>query len=319
VTVTRSLSIVAFAGAALLGAPALAQPGPTAANRASELFDKGTALYKQSRWVEAEAAFQQAWDLRKSFDLAANLGDCELEIGQNREAAEHLAYAVREFPLSGKPALRERLQQRSAQARALVGALKVRVNVQGAEVLVDGRKVGVAPLADDVFVDPGAHTIEARLGEYETVRVNVEVARGGSKEVPIVLVKGVAGGDGPNKAVLISGGVVTGVALITGTVLAVVAHAKASDANAKAATLPQPGAASPCGQQAAVCSTIDSDWAARDHLSNASMGVFIVGGAVGLATLGYGLFAPKASPTTGLRVMPSIGTNGAGAILAGTW
>jgi len=319
VTVTRSLSIVAFAGAALLGAPALAQRGPTAANRASELFDKGTALYKQSRWVEAEAAFQQAWDLRKSFDLAANLGDCELEIGQNREAAEHLAYAVREFPLSGKPALRERLQQRFAQARALVGALKVRLNVQGAEVLVDGREVGVAPLADDVFVDPGAHTIEARLGEYEAVRVNVAVARGGSKEVPIALVRRVAGGDGPNKAVLISGGVVTGVALITGTVLAVVAHAKASDANATAATLPQPGAASPCGQQAAVCSTIDSDWAARDHLSNASMGVFIVGGAVGLATLGYGLFAPKAQPATGLRVMPSVGTNGAGAMLVGTW
>jgi hypothetical protein len=32
-----------------------------------------------------------------------------------------------------------------------------------AEVLVDGKAVGTAPLASEVFVEPGAHTIEARL------------------------------------------------------------------------------------------------------------------------------------------------------------
>jgi PEGA domain len=312
---TRGVAVLGIALLASLGSPAMAQTAQSTADRASELFDKGNALYKQSRWAEA-------WDIRKSFDLAANLGDCELQIGQNREAAEHLAYAVREFPLSGKPALRERLQQRFAEARARVGALRVRVSVPGAEVTADGHVVGVAPLAEEVFVDPGAHVLEARLGDYETGRASVEVGPGGSREVALALVRkreGGVGGEESKKALVIGGAALTGLALVTGTVLAVVAHAKASDATAKTATLPQPGATSPCVQQASVCGTIDNDWASRDRLSNASMGVFIGAGAVGLATLGYGLFAPRAQRATGLRLLPSIGASQGGAVLTGAW
>ena len=115
--------------------------------------------------------------------MAANLGDCEMQIGQYREAAEHFTRCV-SSSLSSKPSLKERLQQRFAQARARVGALKVKVSVPGAEVTVDGRAVGIAPLADEVFVEPGAHTVTARLGEYETGRASVQVAQGASRRSP---------------------------------------------------------------------------------------------------------------------------------------
>src|SRR3954468_17757613 len=100
-----------------------------AEDMAGELFDKGDVLYEHARWAEAEVQFQKAWDLRPSFDVAANLGDCELQIGQAREAAEHLAYAVKQFPLSGKAAVQKRLAARFAEARKLVGGLKIEVSV----------------------------------------------------------------------------------------------------------------------------------------------------------------------------------------------
>lgn len=317
----RGFCAAALAGSLFFAGSASAQPKLDPAEQAAQFFDKGTALYKQSRWAEAEVQFQKAWDLRKSFDVAANLGDCELEIGQNAEAAEHMQFAVKEFPLTGKPALRERLQQRFAQARARVGALEVRVSIPGAQVSVDGHVIGLAPLAGEVFVEPGAHVVDAQLGEYEQGRARVEVGKGATAEVTLALVKKDATApSGPNKPIVITGGAVTGVLLVTGAVLAVVAHGKASDADTKLATLGRPGGAAPCAAHVTTCSAIDSDRAMRDKLANASMGVFIGASAVGLATLGYALFAPRGRPaTSGMRVVPLVGAGQGGVALMGAW
>lgn len=323
----RVVSRHGIAAAALVGAiasasPTFAQPSADQTSQATQFFDKGTSLYKQSRWTEAEVQFQKAWDLRRSFDVAANLGDCELEIGQHREAAEHLAFAMREFPLTGKPALRNRLAQRLAVARAQVGTFEIRVSEPGAQVSIDGRSVGLAPINEEVFVDPGTHTVEAKLGDYETGRATVEVVKGASKRVVIALVKRVdqrsGGAEGPNKAVIIGGAAVTGVALLTGAVLAIVATGKGSDADSKLEELRQAGGG--CKANASACQTIDSDLATRDKLSNASMGVFIGAGAVGAATLAYALFAPRGrAATSGLRIVPTVGVGQGGVVMTGAW
>jgi hypothetical protein len=231
-----------------------AQPKPGAATPtgvealAGELFDKGNVFYKQSRWAEAEVQFQKAWDVRRGFDIAANLGDCELQIGQVREAAEHLAYAIREFPLSGKTALRERLQKRFAEAREQVGILKVSADAEGAELVIDGLVVGRSPLSSEVFVDPGVHAVEARLTGYEEARASLEVPKGSSKEVRLVLEKKIAPPPpplpsstigapiappppgGPSKPILISGGATAGVGVVAGVIFTVLANGKAKSA-----------------------------------------------------------------------------------------
>jgi hypothetical protein len=316
----------ALASALLLAGSASAQPRPEgAADPAAAFFDKGEALYKQSRFAEAEAQLQQAWDLRRSFDVAADLGDCELEIGQSREAAEHLAYAVREFPPSGKAALRERLQQRLALARERVGTLKVRVSVPGAEVLVDGKVIGLVPLADDVFVDPGTHVVEARLRDYEAGRASVEVAKGAAKDVAITLTKRPeeppppVEPEGPNQRLLTTGAVIAGAGAGLGVVLSIVSATKGWAADGQLATLQKTGLRMPCPTHMTMCAAIDRDRGLHDALGKGALGAFIGAAMFAFATGGYVLVAPKAPPRTGVQVAPVVGLDRAGVAVVGVW
>jgi hypothetical protein len=324
---SRRASAAVLAGLLTYAQPALAQTQAGATDQARELFEQGAALYKQSRWVEAEAQFQKAWDLRRSFDVAANLGDCEIEVGQFREAAEHLAYAVREFPLSSKPSLKDRLQQRFAQARARVGALKVKVSVPGAEVAVDDRAVGIAPLADEVFVEPGAHTVTARLGEYETGRASVQVAQGASQEVTVALVKSVvppgggnAGPGGASKPLIFTGAALTGAGVIVGAVFAGVSNAKASDVTSMHAAIVKIGPSAACGATpSASCQALQSAIRDQATFGNAAAWSFVAAGAVGASTLIYALAAPRTAKTSGMRVAPLVAADGGGLVLRGQW
>lgn len=335
---SRSLCAAAVLVALSTAREGLAQPKQDAgaphgaADPAVELFDKGNALYRQSRWAEAEVQFQKAWDLKRSFDLAANLGDCELQIGQNREAAEHLAYATREFPLSGKPALKERLWKRFQEARARVGALRVIVDVPGAAVSIDGRKVGVAPLGDEVFVDPGRHVIEVELDGYEVGRADADIEKGASKDTAITLVKKKVSSPtveppvvtgGPSKAVLIAGSVTAGVALGAGVVLAVLANGKAADADDKHDEVAATGGPAACagggGALAKECNALRGLRGDASTFTNAAGWLFIGAGAVGAGTLLYGLLAPREVQKKGMTVAPMVGRGGGGVVFGGRW
>ena len=111
------------------------------------LFQEGNALYDAQKFPEAEAKYQAAWDAKQSYDTAGNLGNVELQIGQNREAAEHLGWAVKHFPPSGSSDKRAFLEKRLAEAIALVGTLDIASNPDGATIWLDGKQLGKTPLA----------------------------------------------------------------------------------------------------------------------------------------------------------------------------
>jgi hypothetical protein len=339
--------------------PAAAQPKPKAApnesafDQAGALFDKGSAYYQQGRWVEAEAAFQKAWELRQSYDVATNLGDCELEIGQARDAAEHLLYALRHFPVVAKPARRERLLQRLQEARKQVGALVVRVNVEGAEVWVDGRKVGLSPLPDEVFVEPGTrHAVEARLVGYAAAQQPVELDKGERIQVVVELVKkeggagavplepvpaSTASGSGSGSALpplppaarpIWPVAVGAGVALIFlggGIGFTVAANGKNGDVASLAAKVE---GRSTCYGQPPIniidgCTALHEAVATRDTLSNAAVVGFGLGGLVALGTVGFSVWS-WSRPGVGasgrvVQIVPTLGAGQRGATVVGTW
>ena len=83
-----------------------------------------------------------------------------------RAAAEHLSYAIREFPAGGRPGLRDALIKRLADVRRAVGALRIQVNKPGADVLIDGSSIWLTPLPGEVFVDRA--TTLSRCGSKAT-------------------------------------------------------------------------------------------------------------------------------------------------------
>ncbi|WP_438034842.1 PEGA domain-containing protein [Sorangium sp. So ce204] len=138
------------------------------------------------RYVEAEAELQSAWELNPTFDVAYNLGNTKYQLKKHREAAKYLSFALRNWPLVKTVAkLKPTAEQRFAESRAQVGAVTVTVSMAGAEVLVDGKGVGRAPLEGEVFVDPGEHRVEARHLDYEPASQTVGVAKGATAEVKL--------------------------------------------------------------------------------------------------------------------------------------
>ena len=187
----HGLQLVVVLGAAFtLASTAAAQtpasaPAPSA--KAEDLFHEALRLVAQQQWPEAEQKFLAAWALNPSYDVAANLGQTEYRLGKHRDAAEHLAYAIRNWPLVGKREPRERAEKRLVEVRTLVASLKVHVNVAGATVLVDGTPVGRSPLDAEVFVDAGTHTVEAKLDGYADARAQVTVEKGATAAPALAL------------------------------------------------------------------------------------------------------------------------------------
>jgi len=136
------------------------------------------------KWEEAERAFSEAWGLKQSYDIAGNLGDVEVYLGRYRDAAEHLEFSLRNWP-AGQEAAKKRTADRYAEAKKSVGTLSLKVS-EGAEITVNGKAVGKSPLPGPVFIEPGAATIEARIGE-KSAKKTVALDVGDSREVEIVI------------------------------------------------------------------------------------------------------------------------------------
>ncbi|WP_437945882.1 PEGA domain-containing protein [Sorangium sp. So ce296] len=129
------------------------------------------------RWVEAEAAYEAAlaaaeaaWttDAERA-EIAAELGLCELALGKYRDAADHLAQSLRHRD-GLRRALRERAEAGLLQAERRVVTVYLGVNPPDAEVFVDGKALGRPAPTYELFLEPGHHTVRARLdGHAEAV------------------------------------------------------------------------------------------------------------------------------------------------------
>jgi hypothetical protein len=333
--VLASLLLVAAAPAPAYAqrTPAIIEQDRAASDRADELFRSGNALAKKDRWAEAEPLFRQAWGLKHSYDIGGNLGIAEAALGRARDAAEHLTFALRTFPANGKAAHRLLLEQTLAKVRGEVAAVTVRVNVDKAEVFVDGKSVGLAPIAEVVFVEAGTHTVEGRLAGYAGDSRVVEATKGGAAEVALVLREVVA----PPVVPVVERrpvwpAVVTGVlavgGLAAGAGLTVAANGKGADAGALRV---QYGGKAVCGATstgtvAMDCKTLKDTGVAQSMRANAAVGSFIAGGVFTLAAAGLGAWAASGRKDPGtkrdgteLRVVPMAGAHEGGVVVLGRW
>jgi hypothetical protein len=323
-TLLRRLAFAAAMGCVVpVARVAAAQPSEsTASARADDLNRRAIELGKKDRYVEAEALAREAWGLKQSYDIAANLGLTELELKKYRDAAEHLAYARRTFPTSGKPENKLLVEQSFARARAQVAAVVVHVEPANADVSIDGAHV-VLVGQPELFVTPGAHVFDAKLEGHAPASARVTVAQGGSEQVTLVCAATSPSisttvvpppppppnaGRSINVPIVVAGYGVAAVGVGLGVTFAALAAGKGGDANTLQAQLAAGGGPSACAgaSPAGSCSTLQSTRASRDSLSTASMISFIGGGAFALGTTVYLLAAPRAMPPpVALTVTPT--------------
>ena len=190
----------------LLVSPAFAGPKEAASEnaRADEYFRRGKAFVKEDRWEDARRAYLAGWQIKRGYDIAGNLGSVELELGLSRDAAGHLAYCIKSFPATGTAAQLAYIKGRFEEARQRVATLAIQVNVDGAEVYVDGRSIGRSPFPDDVYIEPGARTLEVKLAGFAPSKREITAAKGSWQSVALVL-RADASASGPSAAPVVSG------------------------------------------------------------------------------------------------------------------
>lgn len=177
---------------ALLPQPAGAASSPEAARadsteRARDLFERGIAAWDANQLEEALVLLTESWELSRSFDVGGSLGQVEELLGRHRDAAEHLHHSLRNFPVGESRELRANIEATLQKAMAQVGSVRVLVDEPQARLIVDGEDVGEAPGDGYVFVEPGAHTILARLGARTSETRTLEVQAGGKYVVDLAL------------------------------------------------------------------------------------------------------------------------------------
>lgn len=171
------LLALTLAGLALHVQPCLADEAPLSdakeLARADELYKQGNEAFDAKDYEKARGLYLQAFAIKKTYDIAGHLGQAEMELGLYRDAAEHLAAAIRGAPPHQGRKPFEGVIAALEEAKKQVGTITIAAP-DGAKVYVDGVEVGTAPLAHELFVETGNRTFSAESAkgkDSETVAV----------------------------------------------------------------------------------------------------------------------------------------------------
>lgn len=324
----RLFACLSFALALALAAPALADNGTPKPTRirdhADELFSAGAKAYLAGRYAEAEQKLEEAWDIKRTHDIAGNLGVVKNKLRKYAEAAQFLAWSLLHFPPTESARARQGYADELARARAEVGALRIKVSVAGAEVTVNGRSVGKAPLEIEAFVDAGTANVAARLDGYMPVQQSIAIGKGESREVAFALVPT---GDPGAKRSIVPGvvlGSVAGVALATGIGLFVAYQGKRGDAEDLNQTITKAGGTCVSGgaHYDARCTQLDSTAKSADTLHSASVGLLVGAGAAAAGTALYFLWPspkPARAGAAPIRLVPIASPSSGGVLFSGSF
>jgi hypothetical protein len=319
--------------ALLLASAAASAAAQTPDEEARNHMREGQTAFAESRFGQAEEWFERAYALRPSYDVASNLAVAEQAQGKHREAATHFAAALRLFPATAAPDKRRAMEERFAMSSEKVGAIRLTVNVDGAEIFVGGQPVAKSPVLDPIFVEPGEAAIEARLGPNRAAK-SVTAVAGAAQDLRLELpvagaapAGGPAGGppamDGASRTTEDPGAmgpVVAGVGfglggagVVVAVVLTVLAGNETDDARALESEYEAAGTKCPGG-----CPELQDAFSSADSMWNVATGVWVGAGAVVLgATIATAALYGGSRGERDVEVAPVAGDGTAGLLVRG--
>ena len=318
--------------------PATTAPAGSPAEEADTLYREALVLAKAGEWPKAYQKLLHAFQIKKSFDIATNLGAVEYNLGKFTDAAEHLRYGLSIFPPNAKPELKKASEEVYAKARAQVSTVQLVVSPADADVKIDGRAIPPDQRAE-VFVQPGEIVVEGGAKGYEPFRENWNALKNWTMHVRVTLKPlGSAGptasvtttvaptsvpvSPGPNKALVIGGAAVAGAVLIVGGVLVGVAQGTRSQLQADAPKRPDGTAACSSSEPAsgahATCNDLRARAAVGNALGQSGIALLFVGAVLGAGTAVYGAW-PRSDKSAVAGLVPVVAPGTAGFVWTGSF
>jgi PEGA domain len=279
--------------------------------KARQTFKEGIEAFDRRDFEAARVAFLQTFALKPGAPVVRrNLGLAEIYSGHYLEGARRLA-RVLHMTGEGTAQDRARMLESLKKAEAHLERLTLEVNVEGAEIVVDGVDLGTSPLPFVWYLAPGSYDVRiekadlvpffqrriAQAGNVQHLRVSLKPkpasespppARDVAPAPPAPQVS-----SGPRGWVLVTGGALTAAGIAAGVSLSVLASSNADEADQLRNTLG--GLACP-DTDVAVCAQLDDAIDDYNRQVTWARVSFIAAGVTGVSTLLYGLLAGPSEP-----------------------
>jgi hypothetical protein len=310
------------------------EPPDEVIKNARKRFQEGVAAADAGNYEAARVAFQQAYALKSHPSVLQNLGQSELRTGRHVEAARHLALFLSDAGV-GTPQEREAVRASLAEAETKAGKLVIDVDVEGAEVTVDGETIGRSPFAAPFYFEPGRRSLRVRRAGYREVSQTQQIAAGRATQVKIVM-SADQGDSGvlerpvfpdvaaplepqwptEKKIVFASGAGLTLVALGVGIGFNMKGDSLQSDAKERLLYVNANAGRTGCsGSTMPACGELDDLLDRRNQANKIATGAFVAAGVLGTATVVTTLLWPRGKqPVT---VAPAAQAGGGGLVLRG--
>jgi len=161
-----------------------------AADEAEKLVRHGIELRRHRDDEAAARDFQQAYKLYASPRTAAQLGLAKQALGLWEEAEHYVAEALRTGASdSWVSKHRGVLDEALGTIQKHLGRIEVIGDPEGAEVAMNGRRVGKLPLAEPVRVSEGSVDIDVRAAGYASAQRTITLVGGQYQRVVFHLTK----------------------------------------------------------------------------------------------------------------------------------
>lgn len=338
-------AIVLVAGGARAG-----EPGETEKARLAAFLRSGADAARGRKWDACIQAYSSAAAIEDAPVTSGELGLCEEQAGRYADAYRHLQRATEAAPPEPKGAKAEqhkRYEAAKARVRKRVAILFVSVSPTHAEVVLDGRPIGPVD-GRHIAVDPGTHTVTARLAGYEDAidpprtwsagdvpHVHLELKPKAAPAQPVsgppnvsanarhVSVSPVPGPAPAPSPWYVPAANARGVLVVLGyATLATAIASAATSIGLEADRLSLRGQLTPgaCGPDApsrpALCDPLAERITQRDTAFGVAVGAHVATGLLaGAARLAFGFERDSNRPA----VAPAAGTSGGGIVVLGTW
>ena len=308
---------------------------------------QGLAELRLGNTEAAYKAFAKAWEFDQQPTIALSLAEVEMQLGRYKDAADHWLFFLKEATPDNPE--RPNAHNQLAECRRHLARAKVVVSVEGAEVFLDDKFVGRAPLRDDLWLAPGQHTFSVRSHQGEAPAQKVTAAAGESRIIdfkverssapaaplpgastpaapsseptPLAATPTASEQQEPSSArtpVVVAGSVLTAVAVGAGVLFTVQSNNASSDADkygdqvdrASAASGDDRQCAAPVGVRPAACGALADAVADSNAAHDRAVGSFIAAGVLGAATITTFLLWPSGKSEEASGPIATIGPNG---------
>lgn len=161
---------------------------PQTEQNAAKANQAGKAAQKDGKLEQARELLAQAYSLSPNWKYAADLALVEIALERFRDAAEHLEFFLHHADRDAVPdEIFTKFGKDFDLAKSHVATITISVDEPGAEVLLDGKPVGVSPSLPVIYTEPGKHTISAKKTGFPTAKSEIKATAGSNPSLKLNL------------------------------------------------------------------------------------------------------------------------------------